>query len=118
MRVLPFVVVGGGYPGEAVSGGYVEDLATQEGLFAEEGFGMPGIVSPAELEMLEGLYEGGEDIAALLEQWKMSGLRNVSLWNFLTDKFSDHGRFRPARMEPRVETTFEDMKTRLGLREA
>ena len=114
MRVLPFIVVGGGYPSEAVSGGYIEDLADQEGFFADEGFGKPGIVSPAELEMLEGLFERGEDIAALLEQWKQSGLRNVSLWNFLTDKFSDHGRFRPARMEPCVDATFDDLEARLG----
>ena len=117
MRVLPFVVVGGGYPGEAVSGSYIEDLADQEGLFTKEGFGKPGIVSPAELEILEGLFERGEDISALLEQWKMSGLRNVSLWTFLTDKFSDHGRFRPARMAPCVEAVFEDLEARLGLRE-
>jgi hypothetical protein len=117
MKVLPFVVVGGGYPGEAVSGGYVEDLATQRGLFADEGFGKPGIVSPAELEILEGLFEGGEDIAALLEQWKMSGLRNVSLWNFLAEKFPDQSRFRPTRMRPRVEATFEDLEARLRLRE-
>jgi hypothetical protein len=89
-------------------------LADQEGFFADEGFGKPGIVSPADLEMLEGLFERGEDIAALLEQWKQSGLRNVSLWNFLTDKFSDHGRFRPARMEPCVEATFDDLEARLG----
>jgi len=118
MKVLSYVVVGGGYPGEAVSGGYVEDLATQGGLFPEEeGFGKVGIMRPAELEMLEGLFEKGEDIAALLEQWKLSGLRNVSLWNFLSDKFSDQSLFRPVRMGPRVEAAFEDLQERPGLHE-
>ena len=117
LRVLPLVVVGGGYPGEAVSGGYLEDLANQRGLFAQKGFGKPGVVSPAELEMLEGLFETGEDVTSLLEQWKMSGLRNVSLWNFLTDRFSDHSRFRPSRMEPRVEAAFKNIGERLGLDE-
>jgi len=72
---------------------------------------------PAELEMLEGLFEKGEDIAALLEQWKLSGLRNVSLWNFLSDKFSDQSLFRPVRMGPRVEAAFEDLQERPGLHE-
>ena len=112
------VVIGGGYPGEAVSGGYVEDLAIEEGLFAkEEGFGQASIVSPVELEMLEWLYERGEDIADLLKQWKASGLRNVFLWNFFTDKFSDRSRFRPTRMGPRFEPTLGDLGARLGLRE-
>ena len=80
-------MIGGGYPGEAVAGGYVEDLAIEEGLFAkEEGFGQASIVSPVELEMLEWLYERGEDIADLLKQWKTSGLRNVFLWNFFTEE--------------------------------
>lgn len=113
MKVLPFVVVGGGYPGEAVSGGYVEELLAQESLFVEAGFGKLGILSPAELEMLEGLSESGEDIAALLVEWKASALKNVSLWNFLADKFSDREHLRPARMEPRIEATFEELQSRL-----
>ena len=113
MRLLPFVVVGGGYPGEAVSGGCVEDLLAQEGLLDLDGVGKLGILNPAELEILEGLFESGEDITALLFEWKSSGLRNVSLWNFLAGKFSDHSHFRPARMEARVESTFDDFDARL-----
>lgn len=113
MRVLPFVVVGGGYPGEAVSGGCVEDLLVREGLLDLDGVGKLGILRIAELEILEGLFEGGEDVTALLVEWKASGLRNVSLWSFLASKFSDHWHFRPARMEPRVEAVFDDLESRL-----
>lgn len=113
VRLLPFVVVGGGYPGEAVSGGCVENLLAEEGLLDLDGVGKLGILSPAELEILEGLFESGEDITALLIEWKSSGLRNVSLWNFLAGKFSDHSRFRPTRMETRVEGTFDDLEARL-----
>lgn len=116
MRLLPFVVVGGGYPGEAVSGGCIEELLAEEGLLDLDGVGKLGILSPAELEILEGLFESGEDLTTLLVEWKSSGLRNVSLWNFLAGKFRNHSRFRPARMAARVEATFDDLESRLRRR--
>lgn len=118
MRVLPVLVVGGGYPSDPVTRSYVGDLIAEKDLLSDPRVEELAIIDLGELEMLEGLAEHGYGVVALLRDWKRSTLRNVSLRNYLTSEVRDHAEFsRSRKMRARVDAAFEDLQVRLITRD-
>lgn len=115
-RVIPVIVVGGGWPNEPFTSMYVADHVTREGLFRDARIAPLAIIDIPEVEMLEGLQEHrGWTTAELLREWKGSGLATVSFRNFLMKKLGGAfgPKLRPSRMEAEVQRAFNDMIFRL-----
>jgi len=111
-KIVPVVVVAGGYPSDALSRTHVDDMLVRESLLQDPAIDPLCIINLAELEMLEGLAEAGKSPDALLSAWKHSGLRNVPFWNFVIREVDSYSR-RPDRMTERVEAAFDEAVARL-----
>lgn len=115
-RVMPVIVVGGGWPNEPFTSMYVVDHVKGEGLFQDARIAPLAIIDIPEVEMLEGVQEHrGWTPADLLREWKSSGLATVSFRNFLMKKLGGAfgPKLRPSRMEAQVNQAFNDMIARL-----
>jgi hypothetical protein len=116
MRVVPVLVVAGGYPTDAVSRSYAEELVDEKGLLKGQSIEKLAIVNLPEVEMLEALAKTRHDVATLITDWKSSGLRNSSLWNYLIKRFdSSQEKLRPKRMDAQIGELFDELEGRLGL---
>lgn len=117
LKVLPVVVVGGGYPIHPFTVEYIEGLLRSEGLLSDARIGRLSIVDIGELEILEALAEEGHSVGDLLAAWKGSSLHAVPLKNYVISRFGGDRAFRPSRMRDRVESTFGTIVERLGFSE-
>jgi hypothetical protein len=116
MRIVPVLVVAGGYPTDPVSRSYAEELVYEKGLLKGQSIEKLAIVNLPEVEMLEALAKTRHDLADILTDWKSSGLRNSSLWNYLIRRFEGkQAMLRPKRMEAQIGELFDELEGRLGL---
>ena len=118
LRVLPLLIVGGGYPVSPFTTAYVHEWLNTEGLLDDPRVDSLSIVDLGELEMLEGLADRGQTPVAVLRQWKESRLAEVSLRNFVVRTSGNVATLRASRMEPRVQETFQRLVEILSLRES
>lgn len=120
VRVVPLVVVAGGfggYPLNPITIEYLAQLMTEEDLFADARFDPICIVDNGEVELLEGLTEGGRNPTSMLRQWRQSPLERMPFRNWAVSELRDGDQVRPARMEDHVSGVFEEIIETLGLGE-
>ncbi len=101
-RIVPIVVVGGGYPSDALSRSHVGDILSQKGLLQDEAIEPLCVMDLSEVEILESLHEARKNPGWLLARWKRSGLRNTGFKNFVHREVSPKLP-RPARTTDRAE---------------
>ena len=119
VRILPVVVVAGGfggYPINPTTVRFVREWIEDEGLLRAAYFDDLCIIDTGELEMLEGLNERGRDPVDLLREWQQSSLWQMPFRNWV---FSAIGAFgsslRPSRANDHGQLVFEEIRERLGL---
>jgi hypothetical protein len=112
-RIVPIVVVAGGYPSDALSRGHVDDLLQSEGLLQDPAIDHLCLLNLAELEMIESLHEEGRNPGELLARWRRSSLSDISFWNFVLREVNPDHR-RPSRMKERVATAWDEAARRLS----
>ncbi|MGI8650149.1 MAG: hypothetical protein ACR2KW_07200 [Rubrobacter sp.] len=111
-EIVPAIVVGGGYPSDAISRTYVDELLANKGLLQQKEVAPLCILNLAELELLEGLREAGEKPARLLIDWRRSSLHAVSFWNYVL-RVKPERRFRPSRIRIRTQNASREFARRL-----
>jgi hypothetical protein len=116
IRLVPVVVVGGGYPVNPFTMIYVAEFLTAKGWLADPRIDELCIIDLSELEMLEGLAQFGGSPTEVLREWKASGIANMSLRNFILRTGHGGRELRPKRMERAVNDTFERVLQHLKLR--
>jgi hypothetical protein len=107
LRVLPVLLVGGGYPMSPFTMSYIEEELAARGFLKSPRIDSLCIIDLGELEMLEGLAERGPSPVDVLRGWKTSGIGDVPLRNFVIAKWGGGRDLRPARMDAPVHATFE-----------
>jgi hypothetical protein len=113
----PVVVAAGGFVMSPVTANAVKEYCESHDLLTFTR--TPAMITVDEVEMLEGLAESrGISMARVLEDWKASSLRDMTLRNYLLDRFGrdDILAYRPTRMRPRFDALAEDIISRLKLR--
>jgi hypothetical protein len=118
MKVVPVLVIAGGYPNDPISLSYVEELLEGKGLLKDDNIENLAIVDLPEVEMLESLAKTRHDLARIISGWKASSLAKVSLRNYLIRRFgSSREKLRPKRMNSQIEELFNELDARLRLPE-
>jgi hypothetical protein len=115
LRILPMLVVGGGYPVNPLTIEYVGHILAEEKLLQDPRMESLAIVDLGELEVLEGLSERGHAITDVLIKWQKSSIATLPLRNFLLREFGAGPDVRPTRMKPRVDATFQEIIRRLKI---
>lgn len=105
LRVLPLLVVGGGYPINPFTMKFVSERLVESGLFKDPRIHDLCIIDLGELEMLEGLAERGHNPVDVLRRWKESGISKVALRNFVLRTMGGGAAVRPSRMDISVKAT-------------
>lgn len=117
VRIVPVVVVGGGYPVNPLSLGFVRTCLEADQLLDDSRIESLCVIDLGELEIMEGLAEKGHSPAEVLTAWKNSNLRDVWLRNYLLKVYDLTGpESRPGRMKARVDETFQGLVKRLRFR--
>lgn len=112
-RIVPIVVVAGGYPSDALSRSHVDDELVARGLLQHAAIEPLCLLSLGELEMIESLHETGKHPGELLGNWRRSSLRNISFRNYALREV-DADLERPSRMTKRVHEAKDDAIRRLS----
>jgi hypothetical protein len=114
--VQPVLVAAGGFFMSPVTANAIAEYCATNGFLTHALVRTPAVITMDEVEMLEGLAEHrGISMPALLQGWKSSPLKDVSLRNYLLDRFGTHIMdYRPSRMRPRFDRLSEDMIARLN----
>ena len=116
IRLVPVVLVGGGYPINPFTMAYIRDSLDAEEWLSDARVAELCIIDVSELEILEGLAQLGETPNGVLRAWKASGIANVSLRNFVLRTRGGGRELRPHRMDAAVNSTFEKVLDLLRLR--
>ncbi len=111
-RIVPILVVGGGYPADALSRGHVGDVLAQKGWLQHEAIEPLCILDLAEAEILESLQETGKSPGWMLARWKRSSFKDMGFKDFII-KEVDPYLPRPSRMSGRVEEALAAAAERL-----
>lgn len=112
-RIVPIVVVAGGYPGDALSRSHVDDELLAQELLQDAAIDPLCLLSLGELEMIESLHEAGRSPGELLGNWRRSGLRNIPFRNYVLREV-DEDLERPSRMTERVHEAKDEIVRRLS----
>lgn len=115
LKLVPVVVVGGGYPVNPFTVTYITSRLSEEELFSDPRIHTLCIIDLGELEMLEGLGERGHDPVTVLIDWKQSAIGKVPLRNHILRRWGGGSDSRPARMKASVDATFERLISLLRL---
>ena len=117
--VQPVLVAAGGFFMSPITANAIAEYSATNGLLTHALVRTPAVITMDEVEMLEGLAEHrGISMPSVLGDWKASPLGEVSLRNYLLDRFgTDIMEYRPSRMRPRFDQFSEDMVARLKLPE-
>jgi hypothetical protein len=107
LRVVPVIVVAGGYPVTPPTMSYVRETLGGTRLLDDARVEALSIIDLEELEMLEGLAEHGATPVGVLETWHHSSTPHVPLKNFLIRSGMWDVSKRPSRMVASVDATFE-----------
>lgn len=118
LKILPVVVVGGGFPINHISGQYLAELLPSDPWSLDARYEPLCVIDLAELEHLEGLAERhGQSVVELLVGWKQSPYASSPLRNYLIVAVPKPlSEIRPTRMEA-VEDVFKNILARLDLPE-
>lgn len=116
-RIVPIVVVGGGYPSDALSRSHVGDILSQKGWLQDEAIEPLCVLDLSEVEILESLHEARKNPGWLLARWKRSGLRNAGFKNFVHREVNPKLP-RPARTTDRAERSLTAAAERLTGRDS
>ena len=116
-RIVPIVVVGGGYPSDALSRSHVGDILSQKGWLQDEAVEPLCVLDLSEVEVLESLHEARKNPGWLLARWKRSGLRNTGFKNFVHREVNSKLP-RPARTTDRAERSLTAAAERLTGRDS
>jgi len=81
-KVIPVVVVGGGYPNSPLTVRYAQEILEEKG-YLKPPIRSLCVIDLGELEMLEALVEAGESLVDLLLGWKESAIAPLPLRNFI-----------------------------------
>jgi hypothetical protein len=111
-RIVPVVVVGGGYPSDALSRSHVDESLKQKGWLQHEAIEPLCVLDLPEVEILESLHETRKNPGWLLARWKRSGLKNVGFKNFVLREV-DPNLPTPARIKRGAEHAIETAGARL-----
>jgi hypothetical protein len=111
-KIVPILVVAGGYPSDALSRSYVDDVLKQKGWPQNKAIEPLCILDLVEVEILESLHEVRKNPGELLGRWKRSGLRNIGFKNFVLREV-DRNLPRPSRMKARVQEALDAAAARL-----
>jgi hypothetical protein len=116
-RILPVVVVGGGYPVSRLTMAYVRDELARHNLLQDPRVMALAIIDIEELEMLEGLAENvGMTPAEVLREWRESSLGEWPLGYYLIQRYGPWGpNQRATRMREPVDETFGEIIDRLKI---
>jgi hypothetical protein len=116
IRFVPVVVVGGGYPVNPLTRRYIGNQLRQEGLFANMSVERLCILDLEDVDMLEGLCEGGRTPLELLAGWQASDMADLPLKSYVIQHVGGWGvSSRPSRMRDGVEQTFRQIVEVLDL---
>lgn len=120
LRMLPVVVVAGGfggYPVNPTTVEYVREWIKAESLLDQWYFDSLCIIDTGELELLQGLNERGHDPVELLRRWQGSSLWRMPFKNWVLNAINaGDPSLRPSRMNEHGTIVFEEIRTRLGLK--
>lgn len=111
-RIVPVLVVGGGYPSDALSRSHVDEVLAKKGWLQHDAIEPLCVLDLSEVEMLESLHEIRKNPGWLLARWKRSGLRNVGFKNFVLREVHPNLP-RPSRITARAERALEEAAVRL-----
>lgn len=111
-RLVPIVVVAGGYPGDALSRAHVGDVLERKGWLQHQSVEPLCVLDLPEVEILESLHEAGINPGETLARWKRSGLRNSGFKNFVLREVYPNIP-RPSRMYARVERALDEALARI-----
>jgi hypothetical protein len=113
-RVLPVLVIGGGYPVNPFSVEYITEALRTAALLTHALIEPLAIIDPAELDALQALQEQGHAFDDVLSKWQASGLRRISLRNFISREYP--GRYlRSTLTADRARLTTSELIKRLRL---
>jgi hypothetical protein len=118
-QLQPVVVAAGGFAMSPVTANAITQYCLDERKLSHALVRPLAVITPDEVEMLEGLVESRSiSLAEVLSAWKCSSLAPMSLRNFLLSRYgSEVLVYRPMRMRPRFDRFTEDVLGRLQLRE-
>lgn len=114
LRVIPAVVIGGGFPLNPLTRQYIEEKLSAEKLFEHPLVQTLSIIDLGDIEALEALAEKGLTPVDVLDGWQASGLHAVPFRNYLLTRWSGRD-LRPSRMEA-VHETFDTIRDVLQIR--
>lgn len=115
-RILPVLVVGGGFPINPLSADHVTEQLVDMNYLQHPLVDHLAVLDPADVEQLEGLCEvEGLSPIQVLRAWTQSDIAGVPLRNFLFRTYGS-GPHRPARMKEVVDAVFEDGIRRLNFK--
>jgi hypothetical protein len=115
LRILPMVVIGGGYPVNPLTMSYVRQLMVQESLLQDSRLDPLAILDLEELEILEGLTEQGHSPVDVMNDWKRSPRSDAPFKNFVAAASMWAPEMRPERMRIGVAETFGRLIGVLGI---
>lgn len=117
VRIVPVVVVGGGYPVNPITIQYIASEMMKRNLLDDARIAPLSIIDLSELEMLESVVEQGQSLPAMLRAWHESTLATMPLRNFLIYRYESNANdFRPTRMKESTAKVFDAVIARLQLR--
>jgi hypothetical protein len=116
-RILPLVVVGGGYPVSRLTMAYIREELARLNLLQDARVMSLGIIDIEELEMLEGLVDNhGMTPVDVLQSWRDSSLGEWPLSYYLVQTYGSWGPAqRATRMRGLVDQTMQEIVERLKL---
>lgn len=115
-RIVPAVVVAGGYPLNPMTTAYIKERLKDEALLDDPRIDPIAIIDLGELEILEGISEAGKTPAELLADWQSSALAETSFKNYVIRVFGSTVPYRPSRMKEKVFASFREVLDAIQLK--
>lgn len=117
-RVVPALVVAGGYRLNPMTAAYIKERLGEENLLEDPRVDPIAIIYLGELEILEGLSEIGKIPSQLLRDWQSSELAETSFKNYVIRTFGATVPYRPTRMKEKVDATYRAVLEAIQLKAA
>ncbi len=99
-NMVSIVVSGAGLANSLVLDKIIDSYCSRMGIFMDQSMSRPIVIDLGEVEMLEALSQQDVNPVHILNEWRNSKFCNVSLRNFLIEKFKqEHIVLRPRSLE-------------------
>jgi hypothetical protein len=110
VRILPVLIVGGGYPLNPWILKYLKTELAARGLLQQHRSEPLSVLDFQELEVLEALLEQGVSPVNALMKWHASGIAELPFRNFSLEAYDKRfGSLRPSRMTEPAERAFRSI---------